>query len=81
MHDHARDEEDEFERLLEEDPAAALEEARAWLADEPDSADAHYGAGLAYEALGRHRQQVEHFLRVLELDAEDAASPIEDHQL
>ena len=79
-HDHDCDDEDEFERLLEEDPAAALDQARAWLADEPDSADAHYSAGLACEALGRHRQQVEHFLRVREIDAEEQTSPIEDHQ-
>lgn len=71
---------DELDRLLEEDPEAALAEARAWLSAEPDSADAHYAAGLACEALGRRREQVAHFLRVLELDAQDEPTPIANHQ-
>jgi predicted Zn-dependent protease with MMP-like domain len=74
---------DEFERLLEDDPEAALEEALAWVAEEPDSPEAHYAAGSSYEALERPRQQIQHFLEVLRLDAEDDArlgEPIADYE-
>jgi len=76
----AADFEEEFERLLDEDPRAALEEARAWVADEPQVADAHYALGLAYEALGQERDKVRSFLHVLELDARDDDAPIRDYQ-
>jgi predicted Zn-dependent protease with MMP-like domain len=61
--------EDEFERLLDEDPEAALEEALAWVDEEPDSPDAHHAAGVAYEVLGEREDQVSEFLEVLRLDS------------
>ena len=76
----AADFEQEFERLLDTDPHAALEAARAWAADEPEAADAHYALGLAYEALEFEREKVASFLRVLELDARDDGAPIRDYQ-
>lgn len=72
--------EDAFERLLDEDPRAALEEALLWVKEAPDAADAHYAAGLAYEALERERDKVKSFVRVLELDARDDGAPIRDYQ-
>jgi predicted Zn-dependent protease with MMP-like domain len=71
---------DEFERLLDEDPEAALEEALLWVNDDPAAADAHYAAGLAYEALEREREKVKSFVRVLELDARDDGAPIRDYE-
>jgi predicted Zn-dependent protease with MMP-like domain len=71
---------DEFERLLDEDPEAALEEALLWVNDDPEAADAHYAAGLAYEALEREREKVKSFVRVLELDARDDGAPIRDYE-
>jgi predicted Zn-dependent protease with MMP-like domain len=71
---------DEFERLLDEDPEAALEEALTWVNDDPEAADAHYAAGLAYEALEREREKVKSFVRVLELDARDDGAPIPDSE-
>lgn len=76
----AADFEEEFERLLDEDPRAALEEAQAWVAEEPEVADAHYALGLANEALGLELEKVASFLRVLELDARDDDAPIRDYQ-
>jgi predicted Zn-dependent protease with MMP-like domain len=71
---------DEFERLLDEDPEAALEEALRWVNDDPEAADAHYAAGLAYEALEREREKVKSFVRVLELDTRDDGAPIRDYE-
>lgn len=71
---------DEFERLLDEDPEAALEDALIWVNDDPEAADAHYAAGLAYEALEREREKVKSFVRVLELDARDDGAPIPDYE-
>lgn len=78
--DDAIEFEEDFERLLDEDPEAALEEALLWVKDDPGAADAHYAAGLAYEALERERDKVTSFLRVLELDARDDGAPIRDYQ-
>jgi predicted Zn-dependent protease with MMP-like domain len=72
--------EDEFERLLEEDPRAALAEAQDWVDEEPNSADAHYALGLAYEAVKMEREKIASFLRVLELDALDDGAPIADYE-
>jgi predicted Zn-dependent protease with MMP-like domain len=69
---------EEFERLLDEDPEAALEEALLWVKDDPRAPDAHYAAGLAYEALGNEREKVKSFVRVLELDAHNDGAPIRD---
>lgn len=69
---------DEFERLLEEDPEAALEEALAWIDEEPDSADAHHAAGFAYEVLGMEEDRVRAFLAVLRLDAVAPAFALPD---
>lgn len=66
----------DFDQLLEEDPGAALAEALAWIAEEPGSADAHYAAGLSYEALSQEQQQIREFLEVLRLDALDTTQPI-----
>lgn len=52
-----------------EDPEAWLAEALSWIADEPDSADAHYEAALAYEALERESDRRREMLSVLSLDA------------
>src|SRR5687768_1665998 len=69
---------EEFERLLDEDPEAALEEALLWVKDDPQAAGAHYAAGLAYETLGNEREKVQSFVRVLELDGRDDGAPIRD---
>lgn len=71
---------EEFERLLDTDPHAALEQAREWVTDEPEAADAHYALGLAYEALELEREKVASFVRVLELDARDDGAPIRDYE-
>ena len=46
---------------MEEDaelsPEEALADALDWLAEEPDSADAHYEAGLAHEELGNDAER------------------------
>jgi len=60
---------DEFERLLDEDPEGALEEALAWVREEPDSADAHHAAAFAYEVLERDDDRLREALEVLRLDA------------
>lgn len=74
------EETDDFERLLDEDPELALEEALSWIAEEPDSSDAHYAAGLSYEALDLERDKVREFLEVLRLDAESSELPISGHE-
>lgn len=63
---------------LEEEPVdlqAALAKALDWLAEEPDSADAHYEAALAYESLEREVERRREMLEVLRLDALDEAPP------
>lgn len=75
---HHASHDDEFERLLDTDPNAALEQALAWLEEEPESGDAHYAAGLAYEALERHAEKVRAFLEVLRLDARDPIEGVAD---
>ena len=57
-------------------PAEALAEALALLAEDPDDADAHYEAGLAYEDLGQSEAATREFLEVLRLDALDNAIPL-----
>ncbi len=59
-------------------PEAALEEALAWIDEEPDCADAHYEAALAYEDLGREAERRREMLEVLRLDALDAQPPLPD---
>jgi predicted Zn-dependent protease with MMP-like domain len=58
------------------DPQAALAEALRWIADEPDCADAHYEAALAYEDLGNERERRREMLKVLELDAQSLTGPL-----
>ena len=58
-------------------PEAALEEALAWINEEPSSADAHYEAALAYEDLGREAERRQEMLEVLRLDALDAQQPLQ----
>lgn len=50
------------------DLEAALEEALAWVEAEPDSADAHYEAALAYEDLELETERRAEMLEVLRLD-------------
>jgi len=57
-------------------PEAALEEALAWIEEEPDCADAHYEAALAYEELGRAAERRQAMLEVLRLDALDVQMPL-----
>jgi predicted Zn-dependent protease with MMP-like domain len=59
---------DEFDALLDERPEEALRQAQAAVADEPESPDAHYAVGLAYEALERESDKVKAFLDVLRLE-------------
>jgi predicted Zn-dependent protease with MMP-like domain len=61
-------------------PEEALDEALAWIAEEPDAADAHYEAGLAYEALGNEALRRRHFLETLRLDASPEAEPLPDYE-
>lgn len=63
---------------LEVDPQTALAEALDWLADEPDSADAHYEAALAYEDLERESERRRQMLEVLRLDALETHTPLSD---
>jgi predicted Zn-dependent protease with MMP-like domain len=63
---------DDFNALLDDDPEAALSEARAAVAEDPESADAHYALGVAYEALEREKEKVEAFLEVLRIESKDA---------
>jgi predicted Zn-dependent protease with MMP-like domain len=62
------------------DPETALSEALAWIADEPDSADAHYEAALAYEDLERHADSRREMLTVLRLDALEPQSPLPGYE-
>jgi predicted Zn-dependent protease with MMP-like domain len=57
-------------------PEAALEEAMAWIEEEPACADAHYEAALAYEDLGREAERRREMLEVLRLDALDGQQPL-----
>lgn len=61
-------------------PEESLQDALAWLAEEPDSADAHYEAGLAYEELGDDAERQRHFLRTLQLDTLDATVPLSGYE-
>lgn len=70
----AEDEDDDF------DPEQALEQALAWLEREPDSADAHYEAGLAYEELGELQESTRAFLEVLRLDSLEVETPLPGYQ-
>jgi len=72
--------EDEFERLLAEDPARALVHALSWVSEEPESADAHYAAGLSYEALEQEADKVRAFLEVLRLDGLSTFAPIRNYE-
>lgn len=56
-------------------PEEALDEALGWLTREPDCADAHYQAGLAYEELGEPANAIRHFLETLRLDEQQAEPP------
>lgn len=66
----------ELEAAAEVAPEAALAEALDWLAEEPQSADAHYEAALAYEALEREPERRREMLEVLRLDALEPHSPL-----
>jgi predicted Zn-dependent protease with MMP-like domain len=59
-----------------EDPEAALAEALQWIAEEPDCADAHYEAALAYEDLGWEAERCREMLTVLSLDSRSQAAPL-----
>lgn len=61
-------------------PEEALEEALAWLAEAPESADAHYEAGLAYEELGQDAERRRHFLETLRLDTLEATAPLAGYE-
>ncbi len=60
------------------DPEGALTEALRWIADEPDCADAHYEAALAYEDLEREAERRHEMLTVLSLDSRSGQSPLPD---
>src|SRR5687768_12704973 len=62
------------------DPEQALERALAWLEREPDSADAHYEAGLAYEELGELQESTRELLEVLRLDSLEVEAPVPGYQ-
>jgi len=62
---------------LEPTPQEVLAEALAILAEDPDYADAHYEAALAYEELGRQAEATREFLEVHRLDSLDT-SPVLD---
>jgi predicted Zn-dependent protease with MMP-like domain len=61
-------------------PEEALDEALTWLTEEPDSADAHYEAGLAYEELGEEAERKRHFLEALRLDSLNAEVPLPGYE-
>jgi predicted Zn-dependent protease with MMP-like domain len=63
---------DDFDALLDDHPEEALRQAQRAVAEDPRSADAHYAAGLAFEALGRDADKVKSFLEVLRLESGDA---------
>ncbi len=74
---------DEREEEAEEgeepaDPEQLLAEALAWIAEEPDSADAHYEAALAYEDLEREAERRREMLVTLTLDARAELPPWAD---
>lgn len=60
------------------DPELALTEALRWIADEPDCADAHYDAALAYEDLEREAERRREMLTVLSLDSRSGQCPLPD---
>lgn len=62
------------------DPEASLAEALAWIAEEPNSADAHYEAALAYEDLEREAERVREMLVVRSLDALDSSMPLAGYE-
>lgn len=64
----------------ERSPQEALAEALAWLTEEPDSADAHYEAGLAHEELGNDGERRRHFLETLRLDTLNTAAPLPGYE-
>jgi predicted Zn-dependent protease with MMP-like domain len=59
-----------------DDPEAALADALRWIAEEPDCADAHYEAALAYEALEREAERCREMLTVLSLDSRSQTGPL-----
>ena len=59
-----------------DDPQAALANALQWIAEEPDCADAHYEAALAYEDLEREADRCREMLSVLTLDSQSQAGPL-----
>lgn len=61
-------------------PEETLAHALAWLAEEPDAADAHYEAGLAYEALGNEERRRHHMLETLRLDTLARAEPLPGYE-
>jgi predicted Zn-dependent protease with MMP-like domain len=64
----------------EPSPEEWLRDALAWVDEEPDCADAHYEAGLAYEELGEDAPRTHHFLETLRLDGLDAEAPLPGHE-
>jgi len=58
------------------DLEAALAEALEWIAEEPNSGDAHYRAALAYEDLQREAERRREMLEVLRLDALQPQRPL-----
>ena len=63
---------------MRSDAEAALAEALRWIAEEPDSADAHYEAALAYEELEREEERTREMLTVLTLDSRSGRGPLPD---
>jgi predicted Zn-dependent protease with MMP-like domain len=63
-------------RFAMEDPEVALADALQWIAAEPDCADAHYEAALAYEDLEREAERCREMLTVLSLDSRSTAGPL-----
>lgn len=64
----------------EMDPELALAEALAWIEEEPDSADAHYEAALAYEDLELEAERRRELLEVWRLDSRSPRRPQPDHE-
>ena len=62
------------------EPEEALAEALAWLEREPDNADAHYEAALAYEELGKLQESTREFLEVRRLDSLQTEAPLPGYQ-
>jgi predicted Zn-dependent protease with MMP-like domain len=61
-------------------PEEALAEALAWLREQPDSADAHYAAALAYEDLQREPERRRELLEVLRLDELSTTEPLANYE-